>query len=51
MYTEVRSDRSGSTSARCLFRSLEEGDKIYFEELYSDERNDIETSFFGSGFD
>ena len=48
MCAEVWPDTSGAINARYLIRSLEEGDKADFKELYNDRCDDTETSLFRS---
>ncbi|GFY86360.1 hypothetical protein Acr_04g0010980 [Actinidia rufa] len=48
IYMEVWPNPSGATSAECLERSLDEGDKVDFEELYSDGCSAAEMSLFCS---
>ena len=51
MCIEVWPDMSGATSVGCPVRNSKEGNKVDFEELYSDGRDDTKTSLFRSRVD
>ena len=51
MCVEVCLNTSSVISAGCLVLSSEERDKVNFEELYNNWRDDAETSLFRSQFD